>query len=88
MAQVEDASARLAVMVEDSPDTRLVIELSSYASDLTEAHHALDLAIQGQDPGSPLADASPYLIGFAVVAYCRTISHSNVRGHDRPCPSP
>ena len=80
MAKVDGASAWLAVMVEDSADTRLFIELSSYASDLTEAHHALDLAIQGQDAGSSLTDASPYLMGFAVVAYCRTISHSNVRG--------
>lgn len=67
-------------MVEDSRDTRLFIELSSYGSDLTEAHHALDLAIQGDGPDSTLAHASPYLIGFAAVAYCRTISESNVRG--------
>ena len=70
----------MVVSVADSPDTRLFIELSSHGSDLTEARHALDLAVQGrQDDGSPLADASAYLIGFAVVAYCRTILHSNVR---------
>src|SRR5665647_2700324 len=27
-----------------------------------------------------MIDASAYLIGFAVVAYCRAILHSNVRG--------
>jgi hypothetical protein len=37
----------------DSSDTRLFIELSSYGSDLSEAHHALDLAIQGNETDSP-----------------------------------
>lgn len=67
------------VAVADSPDARLFIELSSYGSDLTEASHALDLAMQGLEDGSPLADASAYLIGFAVIAYCRTFLPSNVR---------
>ncbi|MEO8425346.1 MAG: hypothetical protein ABI595_15725 [Actinomycetota bacterium] len=67
------------VMVEDSPDARLFIELSSLASDLTEADHALELAVRSSDVGSTLADARPYLVGYAVVAYCRTILHSNVR---------
>lgn len=67
------------VVVEDSPDARLFIELSSHASDLAEARAALDLAIQGEEGDGPLADASAFLIGFAVVAYCRTILHSNVR---------
>jgi len=70
----------LMVTVGDSSDTRLFIELSSYGSDLSEPLHALDLAIQGNEKDSPLADARAYLIGFAVVAYCRTILPSNVRG--------
>lgn len=70
----------LMVPVRDSPDARLFIELSSYGADLTEARHALDLAAQSTEEGSPLADARAYLVGFAVVAYCRTILHSNVRG--------
>ena len=73
------AGVPLLVAAADSPDTRLFIELSSYGSDLTEASHALDLAIHGQEDGSALAGASPYLVGFAVVAYCRTILPSNVR---------
>lgn len=80
MAEVEDPATPLVVMVEDSPDARLFIELSSHAADLTEAHHALELALQERDPESTLADASPYLIGFAVVADGRSILHSNVRG--------
>lgn len=80
MAEVEDPATPLAVMVEDSPDARLFIELSSHAADLIEAHHALELALQEHDPSSALADAGPYLVGFAVVAYGRSILHSNVRG--------
>ncbi len=68
------------VSVRDCEDTRLFIELASYGSDLAEAGHALDLAIQGDDQeGSDFAEARAYLIGFAVVAYCRTILHSKVR---------
>ena len=80
MAEVEDPATPLVVMVEDSPDARLFIELSSHAADLTEADHALELALQEHDPGSSLADARPYLVGFAVVAYGRSVLHSNVRG--------
>ena len=80
MAEVEDPATPLVVMVEDSPDARLFIELSSHAADLTEADHALELALQEHDPGSALADARPYLVGFAVVAYGRSVLHSNVRG--------
>lgn len=75
-----DRLTPLVVTVRDSRDARLFVELSSYGSDLSEAQHALDLAIRGEEEGSPLNDASAYLIGFAVVAYCRTILHSNVRG--------
>jgi hypothetical protein len=80
MAHADDSRTLLLVTVGDSSDTRLFIELSSHGSDLAEARHALDLAIRGRDEGSALADASAYLIGFAVVAYCRTILLSNVRG--------
>ena len=76
MAEVEYPATPLGVMVEHSPDARLFIELSSHAAELTEAHHALELALQEHDPGSTLADAGPYLVGFAVVAYGRSILHS------------
>ena len=65
--------------VPDSPDARLFIELSSFGSDLTEAHDALDMAVRFKAGDEPLPDAVPFLIGFAVVAYCRTILHSSVR---------
>lgn len=70
----------LMVSIGDSVDARLFVELSSYASDLAEARHALDLATKGLGEGSPLAEARHPLVGLAVVAYCRTILHSNVRG--------
>ena len=54
-------------------------KLSGYGADLTEALHALDLAVQSREDGPPLADASAYLIGYAVVAYCRATSQSDVR---------
>ncbi|EWS99768.1 hypothetical protein N865_20855 [Intrasporangium oryzae NRRL B-24470] len=79
MDHSDGPAASLVLGVADSADTRLFIELSSYGSDLKEASHALDLAMQGLQGGSPLADASVYLIGFAVIAYCRTFLHSNVR---------
>jgi hypothetical protein len=66
------------VMVPDSADARLFIELSSYGADLAEASHALDLASDsGED--SRFQDAAAYLIGFAAIAYCRTFFPSNVR---------
>lgn len=67
-------------MVGDSPDSRLFVELSSYGSDLAEARHALDQAIRGFEEDSELADASRHLVGLAVIAYCRAVLHSNVRG--------
>lgn len=75
----DEGRGPLIVAVEDSPDARLFIELSSYGSDLAEARDALDLAIRGFKAGSALADASRYLVGHAVVAYCRAVLHSNVR---------
>ena len=79
MVRGDESSTPLIVVLADSPDARLFIELASYGSDLAEARHALDLAIHGQDAGSTTADAAPYLVGFAVVAYCRTVLYSNVR---------
>lgn len=75
-----DGQPFVVVLVGDSPDSRLIIELSSYRSDLAEARQALDLAIQGLEEGSVLADATRHLVGLAVVAYCRTALLSNVRG--------
>lgn len=76
----EDAPPFVVIPVGDSPESRLFIELSSYGSDLAEARDALDLAIRGLEAGSVLADASRHLVGSAVIAYCRTVMHSNVRG--------
>jgi hypothetical protein len=76
----QDAQPFLVVRVGDSPESRLFIELSSYGSDLAEARNALDLAIRGFEEGSVFADASRHLVGLAVIAYCRTVLHSNVRG--------
>ena len=73
-----EARSPLIVAVDDSPDARLFIELSSHAADLTEAGDALDWALRpAQD--DPLANVKPYLIGFAVVSYCRCFLHSNLR---------
>ncbi|TFD27710.1 hypothetical protein [Cryobacterium lyxosi] len=66
------------VMIPDSPDARLFVELSSYGVDLSEARHALELASEGGED-SPLRDAAAYLIGFAALAYCRTFFDSKVR---------
>ena len=80
MEHADDRQPFVTIPVGDSPDSRLFIELSSYGSDLAEARHALDLAIRGFEEGSELADASRHLVGLAVVAYCRAVLHSNVRG--------
>jgi hypothetical protein len=73
-----EAPSPLVVAVDDSPDARLFIELSSHAADLTEASDALDWALPAAQDDS-LANVKPYLIGFAVVSYCRCFLHSNVR---------
>lgn len=64
----------LVVSVPDSPDARLFVELSSFGADLSQARHALSLAAEGG------VDVRELLLGFAVVAYCRTVLPSNVRG--------
>lgn len=76
----EDQRPFAVIPVGDSPESRLFIELSSYGSDLAEARDALDLATRGLEEDSALADAAPYLVRLAAVAYCRTILRSNVRG--------
>ena len=73
-----EARRPLIVTVDDSPDARRFIELSSHAADLTEASDALGWALDAAQDGS-LPNVKPYLIGFAVVAYCRCFLHSNVR---------
>ena len=62
-------------MLPDTPETRLLTELSSYADDLSEAAAAMDLALEAGGE-SPLW---PPLTGYAVVAYMRAFVHSNVR---------
>ncbi len=79
MDQGSGSGASLIVPVADSPDAQLFIELSSYGADPTEARDALDLAVHSREDDSPLAEASTYLIGYAVVAYCRALSQSKVR---------
>ena len=79
--EVNDAEQPFAfVMLPDTPDSRLFVELSSYAADLSEARHALDLAIRGLADDHPLAEAAQPLIGLATIAYCRTVLYSKVRG--------
>lgn len=77
--QHKDGPELVIVPVEDSPDARLFIDLSSHTADLTEALHALDLAISSRDHDSSLAEARVFLVGYAVGSYCRTILASNVR---------
>lgn len=77
---MDEGEARnpLIIVVNDSPDARLFIELSSHAADLTEASGALAWALRPEQDEA-LVDVKPYLIGFAAVAYCRCFLHSNVR---------
>lgn len=68
------------VMVGDSDDARLFIELSSHAADLVEARDALELALRSMpDTESPLQDAERSLVANAAMAYCRTFFPSKVR---------
>jgi hypothetical protein len=77
---MDDVEARspLIVAVDDSPDARLFIELSSHAADLTEARDALGWVLQAEQD-DPLAGVKRHLIGAAVVSYCRCFLHSKVR---------
>jgi hypothetical protein len=65
----------LIVAVPDSPDARLFVELSSFGADLSQARRALGLAMDDTKD-----EVREFLLGFAVVAYCRTVLPSNVRG--------
>ncbi|HYJ28030.1 MAG TPA: hypothetical protein VEW73_09990 [Nocardioides sp.] len=65
--------------VPDSGDARLFIKLSGYRADLVEAQLGLEWALDSKAPESPTAGAFAIFIGYATVAYCRTILHSNVR---------
>lgn len=68
------------MMVNDSEDARLFIELSSHAVDLVEARDALALALQSTAvTESPLQGAERSLIANAAMAYCRTFFPSKVR---------
>lgn len=59
----------------DTADTRLLVELTSHAGDLSEAAHALNCALtagEGSELWMPLTS-------HAVTAYIRPFIHSNVR---------
>jgi len=59
----------------DTADTRLLIELTSHANDLSEAAHALGCALtSGED-----SELWMPLTSHAVTAYIRPFIHSNVR---------
>lgn len=63
------------VVLPDSSDTRLLVELMSHANDLSEAAHSLGRALdtgEGSDVWEPLTS-------HAVTAYIRPFIHSNVR---------
>jgi hypothetical protein len=71
---VQFPQPRIAVLP-DMPDTRLLVELTSHASDLSEASHTLASAIA-------TGESSPLwlpLTSHAVTAYVRPFIHSNVR---------
>jgi hypothetical protein len=80
MPNNESRSSFEIVPLPDTPDSRLFVELSSYAADLVEARHALTLALRSLTDGSSLAEATQHLVGLAAIAYCRTATVSNVRG--------
>lgn len=62
-------------MLPDTPDSRLLAELSSYSDDLSEASDAIEQALKAGHE-SPLWQP---LTSYAVVAYMRAFAHSNVR---------
>ena len=78
MPEDEAAPARIATLP-DSPDTRLFVELSSYAADLSEALAALELVSPPHAEDPVLREAELFLVGYAVMAYCRTFFPSQVR---------
>ena len=66
------------VLLPDNADTRLFIELSSHAADLTEAREAITLALSAPVTGLP-DGVERSLVANAVMAYCRTFFPSKVR---------
>ena len=62
-------------MLPDMPDTRLLVELTSHASDLSEASHALASAVAAGESSELWFP----LTSHAVTAYIRPFIHSNVR---------
>lgn len=79
MTTSEPARRFTFVMIDDSADARLFIELSSHAADLSEARAALELALRGTDGDEPFKDARRYLAESAAMAYTRTFMPSKVR---------
>jgi hypothetical protein len=67
------------VLAPDTADARLFIELSSYLADLTEATVALDLVLDSTGENPDIDRVALQLVGYAVVAYCRTYFPSKVR---------
>ena len=65
----------LFALIPDSPDSRLLVDLTSHASDLSEAAHTLHLAMEAGE-GEPLWFP---LTMHAVTAYIRPFTLSNVR---------
>jgi hypothetical protein len=63
------------ILLPDTPDTRLLVELTSHANDLSEAAHSLGRAMDSGE-GS---DVWEFLTSHAVTAYIRPFIHSNVR---------
>lgn len=63
------------VVLPDSPDTRLLVDLTSHANDLSEAAHSLGIALDCGE-GSELWEP---LTSHAVTAYIRPFILSNVR---------
>ena len=62
-------------MLPDTPDSRLLAELSSYSDDLSEAGQAIDQALEA---GHDSLLWQP-LTSYAVIAYMRAFARSNVR---------
>lgn len=63
------------VVLPDTPDTRLLVDLTSHANDLSEAAHSLGIALESGE-GSELWEP---LTSHAVTAYIRPFILSNVR---------
>lgn len=77
-ATVDDPAAQL-LLLPDSEDSRLFIELSHFAgADLSPAAIALELALARLD-ADDVDQAAGFLVESAVMSYCRAFFASNVR---------